>query len=217
MRFNPLLAAAALLLVFTGQAPAQPTPAEAAQLSPSELRKAVRAQMPPPPPHFQWEVYENVVFLKPNGWHERELPASERSFPVLTYGTGPGKFNPDARPEKGLVINVFNGTRRLTALEARKAALVFLKPFLDARRKEDVLILDRKATGSYERFVFRYKAYPQDRQPVIVHIYIIANDDTDSFQVFTFEAPAQTWDRDWARYGEPMIGRAQVIGTPAGR
>lgn len=210
MRSRILLPAAALLLACLGAALAQPA-AEAPKPNASELRKAIRAQMPPPPQGFRWEVYENVVFLKPDGWHERELPAPPSSFPMLTYGTSPGAFQGDRQPEMGLVINIFNGTKQLSGIEAKKAALIYLQPFLEARRKEDVLLLDRKATGSYEHFVFRYRAYPPGRRPVIVHIYVIANDAADSFHVMTFEAPLQNWEQNWKRFGEPMITRAQAI------
>jgi hypothetical protein len=192
-----LLAASCLA---AAQSPAAPTP--------EQIRAAIRTELPAPPDGFSWQLYKNTVFLKPAGWHERELKTPANSF---IYATSPEDFSGSKQFEMGMSVNIFTGTQRLRGLEAKKAALMYIKIDLDTHRKEDVLILDQQPSGDFERTVFRYRDAPPGLKPVIIHKFILANNVTDSLHVFIFESPEATWAENWAKYGTPIFSRLQVV------
>jgi hypothetical protein len=111
----------------------------------------------------------------------------------------------------GLTVQVISGTQRLRGIEAKKAVPLFLKPILDSHKKEEVLLLDLKSSGDYDRTVFRYRDAPPGLKPVIVHKFILANNVTDSMHIFTFESPEASWNENWAKYGTPVISQLQVV------
>lgn len=197
---------AAALLAASGMAAAQ-SPTGAAP-TPEQIRAAINSQLPPLPAGFDWKLYKNAVFPKPAGWHERELKTPANSF---TYATSPEDFSGNKQFEMGMSVNIFTGTQRLRGLEAKKAALMYIKIDLDTHRKEDILILDQQPSGDYERTVFRYRDAPPGLKPVIIHKFILANNVTDSLHVFIFESPEATWAENWAKYGTPILSRLQVV------
>ncbi len=197
---------AAALLAASGMAAAQ-APAGVPP-TPEQIRAAIHSQLPPPPAGFDWKLYKNAVFPKPAGWHERELKNPANAF---TYATSPEEFSGTKPFEMGLSVNIFTGTQRLRGLEAKKAALMYIKIDLDTHRKEDILILDQQPSGDYERTVFRYRDAPPGLKPVIIHKFILANNVTDSLHVFIFESPEATWAENWAKYGTPILSRLQVV------
>ncbi|MFN3570611.1 MAG: hypothetical protein ACK4VX_10080 [Polaromonas sp.] len=187
-------------------AAAQGTPGAAPTLE--QLRAAISSQLPPLPAGFEWKLYKNAVFPKPAGWHERELKTPANSF---TYATSAEDFSGNKQFEMGMSVNIFTGTQRLRGLEAKKAALMYIKIDLDTHRKEDILLLDQQPSGDYERTVFRYRDAPPGLKPVIIHKFILANNVTDSLHVFIFESPEATWAENWAKYGTPILSRLQVV------
>lgn len=210
MNINKILSwCAAALLTATQLAAAQPGPAAAP--TPEQVRAAISSQLPAPPAGFSWQLYKNAVFLKPAGWHEREAQPVTGAFPIATYATSPESFSENRQFEMGLTVQVISGTQRLRGIEAKKAVPLFLKPILDSHKKEEVLMLDLKSSGDYDRIVFRYRDAPPGLKPVIVHKFILANNVTDSMHIFTFESPEATWNENWAKYGTPVISQLQVV------
>ncbi|OOG43037.1 hypothetical protein B0B52_10365 [Polaromonas sp. A23] len=156
-------------------------------------------------------MYKNTVFLKPAGWHELEGKAAANAFPMGTYATSPEPFSENKQFEMGITVQIFSGTQRLRGLEAKKAAVMFVKLALDKHKKEEVLMLSQMPSGDFERTVFRFRDAPPGLKPVIIHQFILANNVTDSMHVFTFESPEDTWAENWAKYGAPVISRLQVV------
>jgi hypothetical protein len=203
----PLLLAA--LLGTSSLTRAQSAPVAAP--TPEQVQQAMKSQLPPPAAGFDWKLYKNAAFLKPAGWNEREAKPVAGSFPTSTYATSPESFS-EAKPfEMGFTITIVSGTQRLRGLEAKKAVALFLKPILDTHKKEEVLMLDQRPNGDYERTVFRYRDAPPGLKPVIVHKFILANNVTDSLHIFTFESPESTWAENWEKYGTPILSRLQVV------
>lgn len=199
--------AAALLVassVAAAQAPAGAPPTR------EQIRAAIRTELPAPPDGFSWQLYKNTVFLKPSGWHEQEARRPP-GFPMATYATSPEAFSQSKQFEMGFTVNVFSGLQRLRGMDAKKAVPLMLKPILDSRSKQDILMLDQQPAGDFERTVLRYRDAPPGLKPVIVHKFILANSVTDSMHDFTFESPETTWAENWARYGTPILSRLQVI------
>lgn len=130
---------------------------------------------------------------------------------MSVYAASPEQFSDSKQFEMGVTLQIISEPRALRNLPAKQAALLYLKPFLDAHRREDFLILDSKASGDFERTVARYRDAPPGLKPVIVHKFILANDVADSVHVFTFESPEATWKENWERFGTPILGKVNVF------
>ena len=175
------------------------------------IREATKSQLPAPPEGFIWQLYKNAVFLKPGQWKEREMAASTIGIPVTVYAASPEDFSATKQFEMGLTLQIISGSQRIRNIEAKKMALAYLKPFLDAHKKEEVLMLAQSTRGDFERTFFRYRDAPQGLKPIIVHKFILANNVTDSVHIFTFESPVDTWDENWTKYGTPILSKVNVL------
>jgi hypothetical protein len=179
--------------------------------NPETIRKAIESQLPAPPDGFAWQLYKNAVFLKPKQWNERTKAAVSGGIPISAYATSPEEFTDTKQFEMGMTLQIISGSQRLRGIEAKKMALFYLKPFLDAHKKEDILILDQGTAGDFERTFFRYRDAPPGLRPIIVHKFVLANNVSDSVHVFTFESPAELWEVNWAKFGTPMLGKINVL------
>lgn len=176
-----------------------------------QIREAIKSQLPAPPSGFVWQLYKNAVFLKPGQWNEREIAGSTVGIPFAVYAASPEDFSASKQFEMGVTIQIISGSQRIRNIEAKKMALVYLKPFLDAHKKEEVLMLEQATRGDFERTFFRYRDAPPGLKPIIVHKFILANNVTDSVHIFTFESPVETWDENWTKYGMPILGKINVL------
>ena len=177
----------------------------------TQVREAIKSQLPAPPEGFAWQLYKNVVFLKPAAWNEQEMTDNIAGIPYTTYATSPEEFSRVKQFEMGVTIQLISGSQRIRGIPAKKLAVVYLKPFLDAHKKEEVLMLEQSIQGDFERTFFRYRDAPPGLKPIIVHKFIVANNATDSVNIFTFESPAETWNDNWAKYGTPIIAKLNVL------
>lgn len=183
------------------QSKAQPT-ANASPIEPS-----LSAQLPVAPAGFMWRRYQNVVFLVPAEWRENEL----RSTDMSVYAASPESFTQTQPFETGFTIQIIVEPKRKRGIDAKKAALVYLKRFLDTHTREDVVLLDQKTQGDTEITFFRFRDRPPGLTPIIVHKYLIANNATDVVHVFTFESPAASWDEAWSTYGTPILSKLALL------
>jgi hypothetical protein len=177
----------------------------------NQVREAMKSQLPAPPEGFSWQLYKNVVFLKPIGWTEQEMTENIAGIPATTYAASPEAFSRAKQFEMGVTFQHISGSQRIRGIPAKKLALVYLKPFLDAHKKEEVLMLEKSTQGDFERTFFRYRDAPPGLKPIIVHKFIVANDVTDNINIFTFESPVETWDENWVKYGTPIISKLNVM------
>lgn len=180
-------------------------------VSVEKIKNAIRSQLPPPPAGFLWHIYKNTVLLKPAKWNEREKLSISGGIPMTIYAASPEEFSDTKNFELGITIQIISGSQKIRGIEAKKMALLYLKPFLDAHKKEEILILDQNTNGDFERTFFRYRDAPPGLKPIIVHKFILANNATDSVHVFTFESPAESWQDNWAMYGTPILSRVNVL------
>jgi hypothetical protein len=204
------LAAITLLFLATHPASAQ----DAAQPSTSteqQIRQAITSQLPAPPEGFVWQLYKNAVFLKPVKWNERERGDNITGIPYTTYSASPEEFSDTKQFEMGVTVQLIINPQHIRGIEAKKMAFVYLKPFLDTHKKEEVLMLEQSTKGDFDRTFFRYRDAPLGLKPIIVHKFILANNVTDSVHIFTFESPSESWDENWSKYGMPIIGKLNVL------
>ncbi len=171
----------------------------------------MKSQFPAPPDGFKWQLYKNVVFLKPAVWNEGEMTQHIAGIPFTTYATSPEEFSRTKQFEMGATIEVISGSQRIRGIPAKKFVLAYLKPLLDTHKKEDVLMFEQKTQGDFEQTFFRYRDAPPGLKPIVVHKFIVANNATDNLNVFTFESPAESWDDNWTKYGTPIISKLNVL------
>jgi hypothetical protein len=176
-----------------------------------QIQQAIKSQLPAPPEGFIWKLYKNAVFLKPEKWNEQERYDNINGISFITYAASPEKFSLTNQFEMGLTVQLIINPQRIRGIEAKKMAMLYLKPFLDAHKREEVIILDQSTRGDFERTFFRYKDAPPGLKPIIVHKFILANNVTDSVHVFTFESPSELWDENWSKYGTPIISKINVL------
>ena len=179
--------------------------------STEQIREAMREQLPAPPEGFIWNLYKNAVFPKPAQWREQQMAASTAGIPISVFAASPEEFSATKQFEMGLTVQIISGSQKIRGIEAKKMALVYLKPFLDTHKKEDVMILEQSTRGDFERTFFRYRDAPPGLKPIIVHKFILANNVTDSVHVFTFESPSESWEENWAKYGTPILSKVNVL------
>lgn len=200
-------AAAALASI----APAQGQGGSDSLQSGGKFEEAIRAQLPAPPAGFTWQIFKNAVLLRPDGWNVKTIDQQTSPVPVSVYAASPEQFSEGKQFELGITLQIISGPQALRSTTATKAALLYLKPFLDAHKQEDFLILERNVRGSFERTIVRFRDAPPGAKPIVVHKFILANDTADSVHVFTFESPADTWQENWERFGTPILSKVSVL------
>lgn len=177
----------------------------------TQVQEAMTSQLPAPPDGFKWQLYKNVVFLKPAAWKESEMAQDLGGIPFFTYATSPEEFSRTKQFEMGATIEFISGSQRIRGIPANKFVFAYLKPIVDKHKKGDVLMFDQKTRGDYEQTFFRYRDTPPGLTPIIVHKFIVANNAADTLNVFTFESPAESWNDNWAKYGTPIISKLNVL------
>jgi len=189
---------------------AQETPAPP---NTDQVQEAIKSHLPAAPEGFAWQLYKNAAFLKPTHWHERVTATKPGGIPIFVYAASAEDFSETKQFEMGVTLQIISGSQHVRNIEAKKMALLYLKPILDAHKKEEVLMLEQSTRGDFERTFFRYRDAPPGLKPIIVHKFILANNVTDSVHIFTFESPADTWEENWSKYGTPILGKVNVIPT----
>lgn len=176
-----------------------------------QIRESMKSQLPAPPEGFMWNLYKNAVFLKPIQWHEKQMASSSLGIPITVFAVSPEEFSTTKQFEIGFTVEIISGSQKSIGFEAKKIALVYLKPILETHKKEEILMLEKGVQGDFERTFFRYRDAPPGLKPIIVHKFILANNVTDSVHVFTFESPVASWEENWAKYGSLILSKIKVI------
>lgn len=174
--------------------------------SSKQVQETIGMELPDPPEGFIWKSYKNAVFPKPVKWLEQQS-VSTAGIQISTYATSPEEFSATKQFEMGLTVQIITDAQKIKGIEAKKMALLFLKPDLDAHKKEDILMLEQSTKGDFELTFFRYKDAPPGLTPIIVHKFVLANNVTDSVHVFTFESPMESWEKNWTQYGTPILSK----------
>jgi hypothetical protein len=171
------------------------------------------AGLPQPPPDFTWVRYRNVFLLKPVGWHEHSVPDSGegRATVLGAWAMSPEEFSQTQQFLTGLTVQVIGSASLKYGLSADKVALMYLKPFVDAHKREDVLMFSTKEGKPYSAMYFRYRDAPPGKVPIIVHKSLMVSTGLDSVHVFTFESPEETFAADLAKFGTPILEQMLVV------
>lgn len=191
------------------------SPINQAQPLSAEETQQIKAEAGPPPAGFEWKIYKDAYFLKPQGWNEDEkFRLVGNVFPLYTYVTSPQKFEYGKKPfDTGMTLEIVSFTKNkiknLNTEETAKAMTI--GPIIASHKKEDILSLSEKTNGPFKQVVFRYRDAPAGMAPIIVHKFIVINSGNDSVNTFTFESPEQSWDSNWEKYGKSIFKHIAVF------
>lgn len=180
----------------------------------ASVPEEVRNQLPPPPEGFVWRMYKNVLFIKPDQWHEQVRDESSEKITLKTYAASAENFSASKPFETGMTVQIMSGFKTSTKIPARELALLYVKPSLEklaAGPKEDVLIFDNKTNGTITNVVLRYRDAPTGMTPIVIHKFLVANNATDSVHIFIFESPETNWNENFERYGVPFMRKLNIV------
>lgn len=200
-----------IILVMAALLASCSTPQKATSSHIADIPADLAAQLPLATQDFEWRFYQNALFQIPVGWNEKEIISNSNGIPIYTYGASQEDFSEYKMFEMGITVQVILGGNKLKGINASKMTAYYLKPFVDAHSKEEILLFDEKVNGAYKSTIFRYKDSANGQKPIIVHKFIIASDQTDSVDVFTFESPENTWNENWDKYGTPFLKRVMPV------
>lgn len=181
--------------------------------APGQVPHNLESKLPKPPNGFIWQLYKDATFIVPEVWVKREKTSYENGFPIYVYAASPTEFSETNFFEMGITLQIIKDSKKVKNIEAKMAALLFLKPFFEERKKEDVLMFSTDTEGDFEKIYFRYRDAPERLTPIIVHKFVMINNTSDSVHIFTFESPEKTWTSNWETFGAPIIKRVMLIAT----
>ncbi|WP_220347751.1 hypothetical protein [Alkalilimnicola ehrlichii] len=151
--------------------------------------------------------------MKPDSWHERTASQKQPQAAHDICAVSPERFSASRWFETGFTVQI----ARLTSAWQRSAqeyAAGYLAPFVMGLPDKDML---RFTTGSseagIETIICRFRDAPKGMKPVIVHKFIMTHESSRSMWAFTFEAPAKRWEREWERFGTPILQQVCVFPT----
>ncbi|MCE3255179.1 MAG: hypothetical protein K0R25_673 [Rickettsiaceae bacterium] len=167
------------------------------------IKDLLLSQYPEAPKGFKWIMFQGVALRKPIAWSEYKTDKVYTS--SVESVSKKGKF------ETGITIQRIRNVRKINHIEAIEYAVAYLKIF-EADKNNKTLIRTFGGTKDYGAIVYRYRNAPSNLKPIIVHKFLIANDNEDSVVIVTLEAPEKTWDKIWERYG--LVIFKQVSANP---
>lgn len=202
LRFKCLLMFAAMM-VFVPLAVAQEFSAPPQTVEDSF--ETAKSQLPEPPEGFYWRLYENAVFPMPMQWNEQQVAGRLFGMETATLATSPEEFSATKQFEMGFTVQAYRNSRKNMKIDATRVVATFIAPDLSPGAHNQVLILNKQVEGDFERTYFRYRNAPPGLKPIIVHKFMIANNELDSVHIFTFESPEATWAENWRKFGTPIL------------
>lgn len=163
------------------------------------------------PTGFAWQQFRDVVFLSPNGWFEHTMVSSDNGFNLYTYATSPTDFSVKDKFETGFTIEIFSDLYKNKGIKAKTMAAMLITSV----KKEDILLLDSESHPGFELYYMRFKDETPGLTPIIVHRFMIANEQADAVHSFTFESPKDSWTKNWDEFGTPILKNIRLIMSTA--
>ena len=163
------------------------------------------------PTGFAWRQFRDVAFLLPNGWFEHTMVSSDNGFNLYTYATSPTDFSVKDKFETGFTIEIFSDLYKNKRIKAKTMAAMLITSV----KKEDILLLDSESHPGLEQYYMRFKDETHGLTPIVVHRFMIANEQTDTVHSFTFESPKDSWTKNWDEFGTPILKDIRLIMSTA--
>ncbi len=191
----------------------QPPPAPAAiSYEPSaELLK----QLPAADAGFTWLVYQNCALLRPDGWNLRTRAAEPQKSRLGSFAMSPEVFSETKYYDHGMSVQIMPNAKASLGDVPSKGVMAFVAPKAEKLGKKNLLVYQNKPTSTGASVVFRYIDAPPNLTPLVIHRYYVADDAKDTVYIFTYEAPQESWEQNWEKYGTPIFKRLLILsGTP---
>jgi hypothetical protein len=170
-----------------------------------KTKELLLSQLPEAPEGFKWIMFQGVALRKPIEWSEyktdRVYTSSVES--IVKYG----KF------ETGITIQRVAKTKKLKNIPAMEYAVDFVKS-LEADKNNKTLKLTFGGTKDTGNIIYRYRNAPPNLKPIIVHKFLIANENEDFVVIATIESPEKKWNHIWKKYG--LVIFKQISASPYG-
>lgn len=152
----------------------------------------ILALMPEPQSGFKWIAFKNVMLQRPAKWSEYKTDKVYTS--SIESVAKSGKF------EIGITINQVDNVSKRKGISASQYAVIYMEAFKKDKNNKKIKLTFGQYNG-YNTAIFRYRNAPKNLTPIIVHKFILANDEKDHVMVITFESPEKQWEENWQRYG----------------
>jgi hypothetical protein len=151
-------------------------------------------ELPPAPKNFKWVkiLKDQSALLQPDGWFYREdhSKGTDAYFVTKEEVKDGGSFS------TGLSLNVIYNIPKKAKVKPSEYALLMTKNIKEER--DEVLMQKmQKAEESLSLFFLRVKDMKPGFGNVIIHYFLISNDQTGTLWMFWFEAPEKEWDEAW--------------------
>lgn len=169
---------------------------------------AIATELPPPPSGYSWVSCTEIkgAFLMPQGWHFKKgsegdtlgyFITKENINEIGEFFTGLSvNVIPNIPQENGMSPSAFADTYIKTASAQRE---VFKKPWVSTM-------------GPFQGYGVVLVNRDSKKGDYMTHNLAIANDQTGTLYLLTFESPAKVWESSWS-IGKPMLQRFLIDDT----
>ncbi|WP_035567063.1 hypothetical protein [Hymenobacter sp. IS2118] len=169
-------------------------------LNPAAAQR-IDTKLDTPPAGFAWQPLPEAkaAALLPEGWYYR----AEGSKGAPTYYLTQEQMGESGGFQTGLSLQVVRrATARTRQPAAQYAELLMLRSGFGTGQQ----VLEKAAStdGNWHKWTVRYRDAPPDADPRVVYQLALANAQTDTLYLLTFESPEKDWLAAWA-LGETMI------------
>lgn len=173
----------------------------------------MRAQLPMAPAGFEWAFFKNAAFIRPKGWNviTKDVSPINGAIGADVYATSPEKFSRENPFEMGFTVQVMLGMSSTVWISAKHAYASYIACFMREIKDEDILILDERKRMQMDSVILRYRDASYGLPPIIVHKFMLINDDLEAFHAYTFESPERSWQENWMRYGTPILSNIAML------
>ena len=152
--------------------------------------------LPPAPEGYEWIRCgdDKMGLLKPEGWFHRTVKKGDTE----THAVSLEDSKKDGIFETGLTLNI------IKHVDKKKAAITSASEFIvnfikNACRENEVLIdvFSKSGQGPIQSLGCRIRSQKKDDIAIVIHFFLIGNDNTGTVFLYQFEAPEKTWDNAW--------------------
>jgi hypothetical protein len=156
--------------------------------------------LPSPPNGYSWVECKDIkgAFLKPSGWFFKQATQGD------TIGYFITKENIEALGsfETGLSVNVIPDIPRKKQIQASNFAAAYIKTAIQNR--EVFKKPWSTSMGPFEAYGVVLINHDSKQGDFVTHNLAIANDQTGTLYLLTFESPLNQWNSSW-EIAEPML------------
>lgn len=170
------------------------------------LSTSIAAELPDAPSGYEWvRCGDNKMgLLKPKKWFHRERTKGDTE----THAVSVENSRKNGIFDTGLTLNIMKHVDKKFGAPPS----VFAKKFVERACAEKTVLLDvfsKPPMGPFKSYGCRIKSRQDDDIPIVIHYFVLANDQTGTVFIYQFEAPADRWNKAW-KTGEFLMQKIWV-------